>query len=237
MLNAYVSRVRRLQHWVFDGANIWTSNCLTSNVTKLRAYDGAVLGTFAVGSNPSGIAFGGANVWVGNISSDSVTELRGSDGAVLGTLAVGSSPYDVAFDGANIWVTNFGSNNVTKLRACDGALLRTFPAGSGPYGIAFDGAQIWVANSGGNNVTKLRARDGVNLGTSPWGATRKAWPLTAPISGWRTTAAIPCQNYRVPPTTPQRAVPHPLRPRLRLVPVRDDADLALVAQHAHRSGA
>jgi hypothetical protein len=39
----------------FDGANIWVTNKLNSGtVTKLRASDGANLGTFGVGSNPMG---------------------------------------------------------------------------------------------------------------------------------------------------------------------------------------
>jgi DNA-binding beta-propeller fold protein YncE len=36
----------------FDGANIWVSNYGSNNATKLRASDGTVLGTFAVGTNP-----------------------------------------------------------------------------------------------------------------------------------------------------------------------------------------
>src|SRR5207253_11447517 len=41
----------------FDGANIWVANQGSNSVTKLRASDGANLGTFAVGDSPSGIAF------------------------------------------------------------------------------------------------------------------------------------------------------------------------------------
>src|ERR1019366_6621642 len=36
----------------FDGANIWTANFGDGTVTKLRASDGAVLGTFKVGGTP-----------------------------------------------------------------------------------------------------------------------------------------------------------------------------------------
>jgi YVTN family beta-propeller protein len=36
----------------------------SNNVTKLNATTGKVLGTFASGNNPFGIAFDGANVWV-----------------------------------------------------------------------------------------------------------------------------------------------------------------------------
>ena len=76
----------------FDGANIWVANYGSNNVTKLRASDGAILGTYAVGSNPVGIAFDGANIWVTNSGSDNVSKLRASDGAVLGTYAVGNGP-------------------------------------------------------------------------------------------------------------------------------------------------
>jgi hypothetical protein len=36
------------------------------SVTRLRASDGANLGTFPAGDNPHSILFDGANIWVGN---------------------------------------------------------------------------------------------------------------------------------------------------------------------------
>ena len=159
----------------FDGANIWVANFSSNNVSKLRASDGAVLGTFAVGAGPSsGVAFDGANIWVTNGISNNVSKLRASDGAPLGTFTVGTGPSGVAFDGANIWVANFSSNTVSKLRASDGTVLGTVTVGTGPYGVAFDGANIWVTNNGSNTVSKLRASDGAVLGTftvgtSPYG--------------------------------------------------------------------
>src|ERR1700693_4629876 len=107
----------------FDGASIWVANINGSNVTKLRASDGADLGTFTVGTGPTALAFDGANIWVVNSDGNTVTKLRASDGTTLGTFAVGSSPTGAAFDGANIWVTNFHGNSVTKLRASDGSAL------------------------------------------------------------------------------------------------------------------
>ena len=101
----------------FDGANIWVANFGSSNVTKLRASDGADLGTFAVGNSPVGVAIDGANIWVANINSNNVTKLRSSDGANLGNFAVGDLPFGVVFDGANIWVTNQNGSNVTRLPA------------------------------------------------------------------------------------------------------------------------
>jgi hypothetical protein len=41
----------------FDGENIWTANLGDNTVTKLRAADGTVLGTFTVGSQPIGATF------------------------------------------------------------------------------------------------------------------------------------------------------------------------------------
>src|SRR6516165_2506174 len=72
----------------FDGENIWVANNSTNRVTKLRANDGASLGSFPVGAGPTTLAYDGANIWVANGSTDTVTKLRGSTGAVLGTFTV-----------------------------------------------------------------------------------------------------------------------------------------------------
>ena len=132
----------------FDGANIWVANTNSNNVTKLRASDGANLGTFPAGAQslaawPSTAPTSG---WSTVPGPTTVTKLRASDGANLGTFAVGSQPAAVTFDGANIWVANSGSGDVTKLRASDGTNLGTFAVGSYPAALAFDGANIWVAN-------------------------------------------------------------------------------------------
>jgi hypothetical protein len=44
-------------------------------VSKLRASDGALLGTFAVGNTPFGVAFDGANIWVANDLGNTVSKL------------------------------------------------------------------------------------------------------------------------------------------------------------------
>jgi DNA-binding beta-propeller fold protein YncE len=58
-----------------DGANIWVANSSSNTVTKLRARDGATLGSFAVESQPSSVAFDGANIGVANASSDTLSKL------------------------------------------------------------------------------------------------------------------------------------------------------------------
>ncbi|MFL6228906.1 MAG: YncE family protein, partial [Pyrinomonadaceae bacterium] len=150
----------------FDGANIWVANQDSNNVMKLRASDGALLGTFPVGVNPTAVAFDGSNIWVTNELDGTVTELRASDGANLGTLPVGQSPLAVAFDGIYLWVANWRSNSVTRIGVNDKShLVTTFAVGSSPSAIAFDGANVWVTNQDSNNVMKLRASDGAALGT------------------------------------------------------------------------
>jgi len=147
----------------FDGQNMWTSD--STGVEKLRASDGALLGTFAAGSGPGRMAFDGANIWVANYGSNNVTKIRASDGSTLGTLSVGTHPFGVAFDGGSVWITNTTSNNVTKRRASDGALLATYPTGTNPAGLAFDGANMWIANLSDATVTKMQVTDGTSLGT------------------------------------------------------------------------
>jgi hypothetical protein len=145
----------------FDGSSIWTANSGEGTVSKLRASDGATLGTFTVGGSPNFLVFDGANVWI-TVSPNTVSKLRASDGKILGSFTVGSAPWWPAFDGENIWVpTNDG---VTKLRASDGKNLGTFTV-PGAIGAAFDGENVWVTGYGSGTVTKLRAKDGKIVGT------------------------------------------------------------------------
>jgi DNA-binding beta-propeller fold protein YncE len=51
------------------------ANRLGGTVTELRGSDGMSLGTFTVGTGPSGVAFDGANVWVVNFNSGTVSKL------------------------------------------------------------------------------------------------------------------------------------------------------------------
>jgi DNA-binding beta-propeller fold protein YncE len=57
----------------FDGYYIWVAS-YNNDVTKLRASDGANMGTFTVGSSPYLLAFDGANIWVTNAGSGTVSK-------------------------------------------------------------------------------------------------------------------------------------------------------------------
>src|ERR1700686_5646417 len=56
----------------FDGQNIWSANSGEGTVTKLRASDGAELGTFPAGHLATGVVFDGANIWGTNSGDNTV---------------------------------------------------------------------------------------------------------------------------------------------------------------------
>ena len=53
---------------------LWVTNYASNTVTKLNSIDGAVQGTFAVGSGPRGVAFDGSNIWVANTVSNTLSK-------------------------------------------------------------------------------------------------------------------------------------------------------------------
>ncbi len=86
-----------------------------NNISRLRASDGHLLGTFAVGVQPQFAVFDGESIWVTNQASNSVTKLSACDGSRLGTFLAGEFPNGIAFDGANVWVSNQHSHTLSKM--------------------------------------------------------------------------------------------------------------------------
>jgi outer membrane protein assembly factor BamB len=95
----------------FDSANIWVGNTGGGRVTKMRASDGQILGTFNTGCCPKGIAF--VNVWI--VGSPYVVVLRASDGKLVCTTNdVQGGGAGIAFDGSNMWEAAYSVNHVSK---------------------------------------------------------------------------------------------------------------------------
>ena len=63
----------------FDGVNMWVANYQSSNMTKLDASTGKVLGTFAMEGSATRVVFDGANIWVTGNNSRTVSRLQASD--------------------------------------------------------------------------------------------------------------------------------------------------------------
>ena len=79
-------------------------------VALLRWYGANQTTTFAVGSNPLGVAFDGANIWVVNNLSNTISKLRANDGSLIGTFPVGFKPAT-----SLTTVRTFGSRIATAL--------------------------------------------------------------------------------------------------------------------------
>jgi len=60
--------------WPLTGP-IWVANFDADTVTKIRASDGANLGTYAFGDGPVALAFDGANIWVANAYDSTLTKI------------------------------------------------------------------------------------------------------------------------------------------------------------------
>jgi|HubBroStandDraft_2_1064218.scaffolds.fasta_scaffold02630_6 DNA-binding beta-propeller fold protein YncE len=69
----------------------WIAISGSNSVSKIRARDGAVVGTFSVGDTPDAIAFDDANIWAANGFGNTVTKLWAIDGKILGTFPTGKN--------------------------------------------------------------------------------------------------------------------------------------------------
>jgi hypothetical protein len=160
----------------FDGQHLWVANAASSNVSKVQASDGAVLGTFGVTWPPVALAYDGGSIWT--LTRDSTTtrlvKLRASNGSVAAVYTLAPphpvQPYatGLVFDGEFLWVSwHWPANCVTKVRMSDGALLATVPTqGNEVVDLAFDGTYLWTANVDSRNVSRIRASDATFAGLS-----------------------------------------------------------------------
>jgi cell division septation protein DedD len=106
------------QDLALDGAHIWTANSSDASVSKLRASDGELIGTYPVPGVEAmyGIAFDGTHIYTSEYNGGYVSKLRASDGALIDRYLVGNGLYGMAFDGTHIWAAISGNlNGVWKL--------------------------------------------------------------------------------------------------------------------------
>ncbi len=161
--------------FAFDGVHIWTAAYVAKVVTKIRASDGALVGSFPVPGFPQALTFDGANVWVAQ-HPNVLTKLRAGDGQVLATYEIGRENRALEFDGTHVWRAGYWGD-VTKIRAQDGAVVATLQIEWGlneAGGMAFDGQNVWIANYATGYITKIRASDATVAGSYRWGLAPRA---------------------------------------------------------------
>ena len=64
----------------FDGTYVWIATQFSDSVTRVRASDGAISGSFTVGKRPVALLYAAGYVWVANLLSDNVVRLSPSTG-------------------------------------------------------------------------------------------------------------------------------------------------------------
>ncbi len=102
--------------WAQHGTGSSPATANPLQVALLKWYKADTTTTFAVGNEPSGVAFDGANIWVANFGDGTVTKLQANDGTVLGTFTIGTGvePFGVTFDGAHIWIAGYNRAMISK---------------------------------------------------------------------------------------------------------------------------
>jgi len=153
----------------FDGANIWVADIGSNQVTKIRASDGYVTGTFSSLYRPRSICFDGANIWVTG-EPTGLQKIRASDGTSLATnSSVPPSYFACLFDGTNVWTCDDGSS-LYKINTADASIVTSYNCGIylNGAGLVFDGAYLWTAGYDSYStakVVKVRPSDGAVIGT------------------------------------------------------------------------
>ncbi|PKL72140.1 hypothetical protein CVV26_02850 [Candidatus Kuenenbacteria bacterium HGW-Kuenenbacteria-1] len=141
---------------------IWVANSDVDMVSKIKTSDGALMGRYSTGKNPSRTAVDlEGNVWIANRDSNDVTILK-EDGSLIKTCSVGIGPRGIAIDTQGFgWVASYEENKVYKIdKDCN--RLATYNVGARPYGLAIDASgHIWSANRNGNSVSKIDISTGV----------------------------------------------------------------------------
>jgi hypothetical protein len=141
-----------------DGADIWVALFGTDRVTRIRAGDGSVLGTWSGAINATGVLIARGRIYVTGDTSPSgnlyVLDPSNAPGMVS-TLSssLGNNPRGITTDGTYIWTADAGGR-VSKVDPDTGATTN-ITGFSAPQGITFDGANLWVTNQGDNSLKKL----------------------------------------------------------------------------------
>jgi hypothetical protein len=152
-----------------DGADLWVAS--SANVTRVRASDGKLMGTYTGMSSPSAIVIARGRVYVTGHSTPGtlyvINPAQAASPATLLTSALGDTPTAIAYDGSKLWIAAYGG--VSRVTLDPSVSVTSFTAGlSFPVGILFDGFNIWVTDNGDDSIKKLDS-NGAVLQTIPVG--------------------------------------------------------------------
>jgi DNA-binding beta-propeller fold protein YncE len=150
-----------------DGADLWVPGFGSNAVTRVRASDGTVLGTWMIaGTGAYGVMVARGRVYVtgqtnpGHLYRIDPTMPPGVVNSLSSSL--GAGPTAIATDGTYVWTANGGSpGSVSQVDPDTGAATTITTGFTQPTGILFDGAYLWVTDLGDNKLKKLDATGNV----------------------------------------------------------------------------
>ena len=64
---------KQLRGLAYDGKSIWVCNSYSNTISRLRASNVALMGTFATGASPRMAAFDGSKIWIANSAQNTLT--------------------------------------------------------------------------------------------------------------------------------------------------------------------
>jgi hypothetical protein len=147
-----------------DGADVWVASD-GGTVTRVRASDGTVLGTWTGAAGAFGVLVARGRIYVtGSINPGRVYMIDPSmaPGAVTTMNGLlGAFTHGIATDGTFIWTANPGGGSVSIVDPDNGATINITSGFSSPWGILFDGTNIWVSDHGDNKLKQLDAMGNV----------------------------------------------------------------------------
>ena len=138
-----------------DGVDLWVANHGSNTVSRVRASDGRLLGTWIGATGASGIV--AANGWIAIASGGTPGALytiwAGDVPGAVETVAtnLGGSPQALTFDGGSLWTANYAAS-VSIITPADPSPWTVTTVTTGfvhPMGAGFDGSNVWVTEMGG----------------------------------------------------------------------------------------
>lgn len=142
-----------------DGEDLWVTSLTDGTVTRVRASDGRVLGTWTGADGADGVVVARGRIFItGETVPGSLYRIdpKQAPGPVaVVTNSLGNDPRGITADESLIWTANYGGGSVSKINPNNGAVT-TFTAGfTRPEGIIYDGSNVWVTDNGDGALKKL----------------------------------------------------------------------------------
>jgi hypothetical protein len=146
-----------------DGADLWIPNSQSGTVSRVRASDGKLLGTWTGSTQAYGVLVAMGRIFVtGNTVQGRLYVIDPSQPPGPVTLfsgALGAFPQGIAFDGSRIWTANGDTVSIINPSVIVGNMVTNITGFTYAQGILYDGANIWVSED--QHLKKLDAAGAV----------------------------------------------------------------------------